>query len=145
MSNPNFLVLDEPTNDLDLFAMTALEDYLKSFQGCLVVISHDRYFMDKITYRKNQRKVKEPVKAEEKPKERTEEVKRKLSYKEQIELKTLEAEIAQMEIEKERLTQQLSEGMLSNEELMKIGEDLGQLVQHLDDKSNRWLMLAELQ
>lgn len=166
MSNPNFLVLDEPTNDLDLFAMTALEDYLKSFQGCLVVISHDRYFMDKITdhllvfqgdgviddilgnytdYRKNQRKVKEPVKSEEKPKERTEEVKRKLSYKEQIELKTLEAEIAQMEIEKEMLTKQLSEGRLSNEELMKIGEDLGQLVQHLDDKSNRWLMLAELQ
>ncbi|NBP30526.1 MAG: ABC transporter ATP-binding protein, partial [Flavobacteriia bacterium] len=83
MSNPNFLVLDEPTNDLDLFAMTALEDYLKTFQGCLVVISHDRYFMDKITdhllvfqgdgviddilgnytdYRKNQRKVKDPVK-----------------------------------------------------------------------------------
>jgi ATP-binding cassette subfamily F protein uup len=166
MSNPNFLVLDEPTNDLDLFAMTALEDYLKSFQGCLVVISHDRYFMDKITdhllvfqgdgviddilgnytdYRKNQRKVKEPSKVEEKPKERTEEVKRKLSYKEQIEIKTLEAEIAQMEIEKERLTQQLSEGALSNEELMKIGEDLGQLVQHLDDKSNRWLILAELQ
>jgi len=82
---------------------------------------------------------------EEKPKERTEEVKRKLSYKEQIEIKTLEAEIAQMEIEKERLTQQLSEGALSNEELMKIGEDLGQLVQHLDDKSNRWLILAELQ
>jgi ATP-binding cassette subfamily F protein uup len=166
MSNPNFLVLDEPTNDLDLFAMTALEDYLKTFQGCLVVISHDRYFMDKITdhllvfqgdgviddilgnytdYRKNQRKVKEPSKVEEKPKERTEEVKRKLSYKEQIEIKTLEAEIAQMEIEKERLTQQLSEGALSNEELMKIGEDLGQLVQHLDDKSNRWLILAELQ
>ena len=166
MSNPNFLVLDEPTNDLDLFAMTALEDYLKTFQGCLVVISHDRYFMDKITdhllvfqgdgviddilgnytdYRKNQRKVKEPSKVEEKPKERTEEVKRKLSYKEQIEIKTLEAEIAQMEIEKERLTQQLSEGALSNEELMKIGEDLGQLVQHLDDKSNRWLVLAELQ
>jgi ATP-binding cassette subfamily F protein uup len=166
MSNPNFLVLDEPTNDLDLFAMTALEDYLKTFQGCLVVISHDRYFMDKITdhllvfqgdgviddilgnytdYRKNQRKVKEPSKVEEKPKERTEEVKRKLSYKEQIEIKTLEAEIAQMEIEKERLTQQLSEAALSNEELMKIGEDLGQLVQHLDDKSNRWLILAELQ
>jgi len=166
MSNPNFLVLDEPTNDLDLFAMTALEDYLKTFQGCLVVISHDRYFMDKITdhllvfqgdgviddilgnytdYRKNQRKVKEPSKVEEKPKERTEEVKRKLSYKEQIEIKTLEAEIAQMEIEKERLTQQLSEGALSNEELIKIGEDLGQLVQHLDDKSNRWLILAELQ
>jgi ATP-binding cassette subfamily F protein uup len=166
MSNPNFLVLDEPTNDLDLFAMTALEDYLKTFQGCLVVISHDRYFMDKITdhllvfqgdgviddilgnytdYRKNQRKVKEPLKAEEKPKERTEEVKRKLSYKEQIEIKTLEAEIAQMEIEKERLTQQLSEGALSNEDLMKIGEDLGQLVQQLDDKSNRWLILAELQ
>ena len=166
MSNPNFLVLDEPTNDLDLFAMTALEDYLKTFQGCLVVISHDRYFMDKITdhllvfqgdgviddilgnytdYRKNQRKVKEPSKVEEKPKERTEEVKRKLSYKEQIEIKTLEQEIAQMELEKERLTQQLSEGALSNEDLMKIGEDLGQLVQHLDDKSNRWLILAELQ
>ncbi|NBP30527.1 MAG: hypothetical protein EBV23_13315 [Flavobacteriia bacterium] len=62
-----------------------------------------------------------------------------------MEIKTLEAEIAQMEIEKEILTQQLSEGRLSNEELMKIGEDLGQLVQHLDDKSNRWLMLAELQ
>jgi ATP-binding cassette subfamily F protein uup len=166
MSNPNFLVLDEPTNDLDLFAMTALEDYLKTFQGCLVVISHDRYFMDKITdhllvfrgdgiiddilgnytdYRKNQRKAKEPAKAEEKPKERIGEAKRKLSYKEQIELKTLEKEIARLEIEKEVLTRQLSAGLLSNEELMKIGEDLGQLVHNLDDKSNRWLVLAELQ
>jgi len=165
MSNPNFLILDEPTNDLDLFAMTALEDYLKTFQGCLVVISHDRYFMDKITdhlfvfkgggaidnilgnyseYRKTHRKTSVSSKTEEKSKVSPKEVKRKLSYKEQLELKTLEEEIRQLELEKEQLTQQLSEEIHSNEELMRLGATIGSLVQILEEKSNRWLMLAEL-
>ncbi|NBX38301.1 MAG: ABC transporter ATP-binding protein, partial [Flavobacteriia bacterium] len=166
MSNPNFLVLDEPTNDLDIFAMAALEAYLSTFQGCLVVISHDRYFMDKITdhlfvfkgegevedilgnyseYRKNQRKPKEGIKAEVVVKERAAEEKRKLSYKEQQEIKTLEREIAQLETEKDTLTQQLSEGNLSNDALINLGETLGKVVESLDEKSTRWLILAELQ
>jgi ATP-binding cassette subfamily F protein uup len=166
MSNPNFLVLDEPTNDLDIFAMAALENYLATFQGCLVVISHDRYFMDKITdhlfvfkgegevedilgnyseYRKNQRKPKEGVKGEVVVKERSSVEKRKLSYKEQQELKTLEREIAQLETEKDTLTQQLSEGNLGNEALMQLGATLGKVVETLDEKSTRWLVLAELQ
>lgn len=166
MSNPNFLVLDEPTNDLDIFAMAALEAYLSTFQGCLVVISHDRYFMDKITdhlfvfkgegevedilgnyseYRKNQRKPKEGIKAEVVVKERAAVEKRKLSYKEQQEIKTLEREIALLETEKDTLTQQLSEGNLSNDALINLGETLGKVVESLDEKSTRWLILAELQ
>ena len=71
--------------------------------------------------------------------------KRKLSYKEQQELKTLEREIAQLETEKDTLTQQLSEGNLSNDALMHLGETLGKVVESLDEKSTRWLILAELQ
>ncbi len=165
MANPNFLVLDEPTNDLDIFSMAALENYLTLFEGSLVVISHDRYFMDKITdhifvfegegkivdilgnysaYRNEQRKTKTSPQETQKPPEIKVPIeKKKLSYKEQIEFKQLEIDIARWEAEKEKLTLELSEGNLSNEALITLGEKIGALVSTIDEKTHRWLTLAE--
>lgn len=172
MKNPNFLILDEPTNDLDIFVMGVLEDYLRGFQGCLIVVSHDRYFMDKMVdhlfvfkgngeikdilgnysdFRKQEehelKQRRETVssismKAESFEKKRTEE-KRKLTYKEQQEFDGLEAILENLETEKEELANQLSDSSLNGEELVKIGNRLSEVVQLLDDKTNRWLELSE--
>jgi ATP-binding cassette subfamily F protein uup len=173
MSNPNFLILDEPTNDLDIFVMSVLEDYLQLFEGCLIVVSHDRYFMDKMVdhlfvfegngeikdiignytdYRKNQKLeareiknnppkevvVKEEPKIVEKPVE-----KRKLSFKEKQEYDNLPNEIDKLEQEKERLTQELSDGSKTNQQIMDLGNQLAKVVADLEQKSDRWLELAE--
>jgi ATP-binding cassette subfamily F protein uup len=173
MSNPNFLILDEPTNDLDIFVMSVLEDYLKLFEGCLIVVSHDRYFMDKMVdhlfvfegdgevkdiignytdYRKNQKLeareiknnppkeviVKEEPKIAEKPIE-----KRKLSFKEKQEYDNLPNEIDKLEQEKERLTLELSDGSKTNQQIMDLGNQLSKVVADLEQKSDRWLELAE--
>ncbi len=173
MSNPNFLILDEPTNDLDIFVMSVLEDYLQLFEGCLIVVSHDRYFMDKMVdhlfvfegngeikdiignytdYRKNQKLeareiknnppkevvVKEEPKVVEKPVE-----KRKLSFKEKQEYDNLPNEIDKLEQEKERLTQELSDGSKTNQQIMDLGNQLAKVVADLEQKSDRWLELAE--
>ena len=173
MSNPNFLILDEPTNDLDIFVMSVLEDYLQLFEGCLIVVSHDRYFMDKMVdhlfvfegdgeikdilgnytdYRKNQKLearelknnppkevvIKEEPVVLEKPIE-----KRKLSFKEKQEYENLPNEIEQLESEKERLTLELSDGLSNNQQIMEIGSQLAKVVGELEQKSDRWLELAE--
>ncbi len=169
MSNPNFLILDEPTNDLDIFVMSVLEDYLRSFQGCLIVVSHDRYFMDKMVdhlfvfdgdgeikdilgnysiYRKQksdrERAIKkaEP-KAESAPVVKEQKEKKKLSYKEKTEFDNLEKELEELEEEKQKLTAILSNGEASSEELMKAGERLATVVKDLDTKTDRWLELSE--
>lgn len=175
MKNPNFLILDEPTNDLDIFVMGVLEEYLRSFEGCLIVVSHDRYFMDKMVdhlfvfegngeikdiignysdYRVQQRQIASAEKQEGKKVQ--EEIiidtpisafefkdKRKLSYKEQKEYESLENDIEQLEQKKGELTIVLSSSESSNEEIMKAGEELAKLVAELDEKTNRWLELAE--
>ncbi len=173
MSNPNFLILDEPTNDLDIFVMSVLEDYLQLFEGCLIVVSHDRYFMDKMVdhlfvfegdgeikdilgnytdYRKNQKLeareiknnppkevvVKEETTVIEKPIE-----KRKLSFKEKQEYENLPTDIEQLESEKERLTNELSDGTRNNQQIMELGNQLAKVVSDLEQKSDRWLELAE--
>ena len=173
MSNPNFLILDEPTNDLDIFVMSVLEEYLQLFEGCLIVVSHDRYFMDKMVdhlfvfegdgeikdiignytdYRKNQKQearelknapvkeveVKEEPKTVEKPIE-----KRKLSFKEKQEYEQLPNEIEQLEAKKEKLTLELSDASKSNQQIMELGNELAKIVAELEQKSDRWLELAE--
>lgn len=170
MSNPNFLILDEPTNDLDIFVMGVLEEYLRSFQGCLIVVSHDRYFMDKMVdhlfvfegngdvrdiignyseYRKNQQAVQREVKREEvkpvveqKPAVHPTE-KRKLSYKERSEFEQLEKDLEQLESEKEELTAVLSDADATSEQLMQAGDRLAAVVAELDAKTDRWLELSE--
>jgi ATP-binding cassette subfamily F protein uup len=173
MGNPNFLILDEPTNDLDIFVMSVLEDYLKLFEGCLIVVSHDRYFMDKMVdhlfvfegdgevkdiignytdYRKNQkleaREIKNnPTKeiiVKEEPKIAEKPIeKRKLSFKEKQEYENLPNEIDKLEQEKERLTLELSDGSKSNQQIMELGNELAKVVADLEKKSDRWLELAE--
>lgn len=171
MSNPNFLVLDEPTNDLDIFAMAVLEEYLRGFQGCLIVVSHDRYFMDKMvdhlfvfeseaeivdvignytTYRKKQKAItknKAKESSETKPQsvhvEQKVKEKKKLSFKEKQEYESLEHEIEQLEKSKQQYTDMLSQGVLQGEELYETGEKLAKVVGSIELKTNRWLLLSE--
>lgn len=171
MSNPNFLVLDEPTNDLDIFAMAVLEEYLRGFQGCLIVVSHDRYFMDKMvdhlfvfeseaeivdvignytSYRKKQKAItknKAKESSENKPQsvhvEQKVKEKKKLSFKEKQEYESLEHEIEQLEKSKQQCTDMLSKGALKGEELYETGEKLARVVESIELKTNRWLLLSE--
>ncbi len=173
MSNPNFLVLDEPTNDLDILTLQVLEEFLSSFGGCVIVISHDRYFMDKVAEHllvfegqgkvhdfpssysdylvwqtlKDQQTAQENSKAEKKPaniKPKTQDDSpKKLSFKERREYETLESDIETMESEKVELETQLGSGMLSVEELSEKSQRIGELIEKLDIASMRWLELSE--
>lgn len=173
MANPNFLILDEPTNDLDIFVMSVLEEYLRSYPGCLIVVSHDRYFMDKMVdhlfvfegegkvkditgnysdYRKrqleakrgeqSQKPVEEPVKNKETEIIASQE-KKKLSYKERVEFEQLEKELGLLELKKEEYSSKLSSGDLSNEEIMKIGDELTAVMNKIETSTDRWLYLSE--
>ena len=175
MKNPNFLVLDEPTNDLDITTLQILEEYLADFPGCVIVVSHDRYFMDKVVdhllvfkgdglikdfpgnytqYREwsalqskdnistpptqkhpNTKKSQNAQSAE----------RRKMSYKEKREFEQLEQEIATLEAEQKLLEEQLCSGTLSIEALTEKSKRLPRLKEELDEKSMRWLELAEIE
>ena len=173
MSNPNFLILDEPTNDLDIFAMAVLEEYLRNFQGCLIVVSHDRYFMDKMvdhlfvfesegqiadvignytTYRKMQKLKIKNGKSESSNTEKkvnnvpeSSRIKTKLSFKERAEFEDLEKEIEQLELAKIKYTNQLSNGDLAGDKLFETGNKLAEVVEAIELKTNRWLELSEYQ
>ena len=173
MHNPNFLVLDEPTNDLDIQTLQVLEEYLQDFPGCVIIISHDRYFMDKIIdhllvfegqgrikdfpgnytqYREwasLQPQEKAPTASNSKedndPKKNyRKDTKRKLSYKEKREFEQLEEEIIQLEEEQKALEDALSGSELSVEEITEKSKRLASLKNELDEKSFRWLELSEL-
>lgn len=174
IKNPNFLVLDEPTNDLDIVTLNMLEEYLTSFKGCLIVVSHDRYFMDKVVdhlmvfegngvinefpgnytqYREwkaiEDRRLLEEQKSvaaerqSEKENTKTAE-KTKLSFKERKEFELLEKEIEALETEKSVITQALSSGTLSSEELIDKSNRIGEVLSLIDEKTMRWLELSEL-
>ena len=170
MSNPNFLILDEPTNDLDIFAMAVLEEYLRNFQGCLIVVSHDRYFMDKMVdhllvfqgdgevkdilgnytdFRKQEKQIEKENKVVSQNKEAQHKnksgskVKTKLSFKENEEFKQLEIDLEKLEIEKADLTEGLSDESRTNAELYDMGKRLGEVVELIDQKTERWMELAE--
>lgn len=173
MHSPNFLVLDEPTNDLDIQTLQVLEEYLQDFPGCVIIISHDRYFMDKIIdhllvfegqgrikdfpgnytqYREwasLQPQEKTPTASNSKedndPKKNyRNDTKRKLSYKEKREFEQLEEEIIQLEEEQKALEEALSGSELSVEEITEKSKRLASLKNELDEKSFRWLELSEL-
>lgn len=168
MRNPNFLILDEPTNDLDLMTLNVLEDFLLQFKGVLVIVSHDRYFMDKLVehlfvfegegkirdfpghythyreFQKKQAKLEPKPSAEKKSKAtKSEKPKTKLSYNEKREYEQLEKDIAKMETEKGELEQLLVSGETDHEQILKWSTRLGNLVSDLDTKSDRWLELSE--
>lgn len=172
MSNPNFLILDEPTNDLDIKTIQILEDFLREFGGCLLIVSHDRAFMDQLAdhvfYFKGEGQIKDynltyseiiDIQRQEgqaPAKEVQEEVvvnlpeekkanayAEKLSYNERREYNKLEKEISKLESEKVNLTEQLSEVSTDADKLMKTSEKLGLLIEEIDEKSMRWLELSE--
>jgi len=167
--SPNFLILDEPTNDLDLPTLAVLENFVMEFPGCLVVVSHDRYFMDKLvdhllvfegegavrdfpgnysSYRAAAptEEVVKPSETELKPTvtPTTESVKKKPSFKEKREFEILEKEIASLNKEKSSITERLSTGNMVFEELQKLSHRIGEINQDLDQKEMRWLELSEI-
>ena len=175
MRNPNFLVLDEPTNDLDIITLNVLEEYLQNFKGCVIVVSHDRYFMDKVVdhmlvfngqadirdfpgnytqYRdwkeEKARLEKEKEKEASKPQEdKTAKVrlneKRRMSFKEKREFEQLEQEIATLEDEKKTIEAALCSGTLSVEELTEKSKRLPEITDLIDEKTMRWLELSEIE
>ena len=170
MQNPNFLILDEPTNDLDIPTLQILEEYLQDFPGCVIIISHDRYFMDKVvdhilvfkgegeiqdfpgnyTQFREWDSLQPADTSKEEKREKTpvksyrSDEKKKMSYKEKREFETLESEIAKLETEISNLEAELCSGNLSIEELTDKSILLPKLKKELDDKSMRWLELSEL-
>jgi ABC transport system ATP-binding/permease protein len=169
MRNPNFLILDEPTNDLDIATLNVLEDFLENFEGCLLIVSHDRYFLDKLVdhvfvfgqhghikdfpgnyseYRlQKSAAIKEEKKAEKpaavaKPAEKPRE-KTKLTYKEQKEFEALEHDIGQLELQKQQLLEKLNSGNLSPGELLEVSQQYSQTEQAIDAKTERWIELSE--
>lgn len=171
MKNPNFLVLDEPTNDLDIVTMQILEEYLQDFPGCVIVVSHDRYFMDKVVDHllvfKGQGEVKDfpgnysqyrqwlameeaaTVKDNKEPRGKTaksyrHDDRRRMTYKERLEFEKLEKEITQLEEEQHLIEDALCSGTLSVDELTEKSKRLPVLQSELDEKSMRWLELSEI-
>ena len=173
--NPDNLLLDEPTNDLDIVTLNVLEEYLRNFKGCAIVVSHDRYFMDKVVdhllvfrgnadikdfpgnytqYRdwkdvkaaQEKEKEKEAAKTQE---EKTAKVrlneKRRMSFKEKREFEQLEQEIAALEAEKQSIEEALCSGALSVEELTEKSKRLPELTDLIDEKTMRWLELSEIE
>lgn len=165
MGNPNFLILDEPTNDLDLQTLNTLEEYLEKYRGCLVVVTHDRYFLDRLVDHlfvldghgavkdfpgnfTDYRNVAFIPKKKEQPTKKSNAAKtakrtRKLSYNEQREFDNLEGEIAKLEEEKLELSQQLSQPNQDYEKLVKLGTRLEEIKAAIEVKELRWLELSE--
>ena len=173
MRNPNFLVLDEPTNDLDIQTLQVLEEYLQDFPGCVIVVSHDRYFMDKVVdhllvfrgsgdikdfpgnytqfrewqklQSENDQTAKPEVTEVNKDRNRTRnQEKKKLSFKEKQEYERLEKEISQLEAEQQEIEQKLCSGELPIDKITEYSIRLPILKDELDEKSMRWLELSEM-
>ena len=167
IQNPNFLILDEPTNDLDIVTLNVLEEFLLDYEGCLVIVSHDRYFMDKIVdhlfvfkgegevqdfpgnysdyFAYEQSTPKETVKTEEKAptqKNSWRGANSPLSQSEQRELARLEKEIAQLEAQKQAIEALFTEATLSTEELQEQSQTLSEVLVLLEEKGDRWLELS---
>jgi ABC transport system ATP-binding/permease protein len=173
--NPNFLILDEPTNDLDLPTLGVLENFLSEFQGCLLIISHDRYFMDRLVdhllvfegngiindfpgnytqyrqWKREQELMATKALQENQLKEKTIapsasiSAKRKFSFKEKREFELLQKEIADLENEKHTIQEKLNSGDTDFEELQRLSLRIGEVTEQLDEKELRWLELSELE
>lgn len=173
MQNPNFLILDEPTNDLDIFTLNVLEDYLLNFPGVVVVVSHDRYFMDKLVdgllifegngevsgFPGNYTEYRQWIKEQEqnktfdsakkvfvdKKREQPERKRNKLTYAQKKEIERLNIEIEQLEQEKKEIEKILNNGNLSNTELLEKSNRYSEVSRLLEEKEFRWLELNEIE
>ena len=173
MRNPNFLVLDEPTNDLDIVTLQILEEYLMNFKGCVIIVSHDRYFMDKVVdhllvfegegsirdfpgnytqYREWKSLADKPTDSDTakknsqkpQPQKTRDDSKRKLTYKEKTEMAQLEKDIEALEAEKQSIENELNGGTCDVDRITELSVRLPKLNDELDEKSMRWLELSEL-
>ncbi|MBQ0128138.1 MAG: ABC-F family ATP-binding cassette domain-containing protein [Bacteroidales bacterium] len=172
MQEPNLLILDEPTNDLDIVTLNILEEYLLEFKGTLLIVSHDRHFMDRVVdhllvfcgegkvkdfignfseyrsyikdYEAEQKAAQKPAPKPSSPKPAPAPKPRKLSFKEQRELDALEAELPRLEQEKAELEQKMSSGGLAYSELQKASERIQELMSLIDEKEMRWLELSSI-
>lgn len=175
MKNPNFLVLDEPTNDLDIQTLQVLEEYLQDFAGCVIVVSHDRYFTDKVVdhllvfhgkgdiqdfpgnysqYREWKSLHSDEENAQKKESNKTNNVQkkprrdvsqRKMTYKERLEFAQLEKDIATLEEEQQRIEEALCSGTLSVDDLTEKSKRLSAIKDEIDEKTMRWLELSEIE
>ena len=169
MKNPNFLILDEPTNDLDLLTLTKLEEFLLQYKGCLILVSHDRFFMDKLTehlfvfigngeiedhyctysqYREKeiaQEKEFKKIQHLEKQNSKFKAPKKKLSFNDQFEYNNLEKELSELEIEKKELESLIQKPDMKLSEIMEKSKRLGLIIKLIDEKEMRWLELDEMQ
>lgn len=173
IKNPNFLILDEPTNDLDLLTLNKLEDFLQNFGGCLIIVSHDRFFMDKLvdhyfvfegqgeikdfhgSYEEYRQEMLEgmsssPKKEEKKPEpkaqtdsQKSDDQPKKLNYNERREFNKLEKEIAKLEKDKKTLEKKMSNAGLGYGELNELSQEFEKLKEELEEKELVWLELAE--
>lgn len=172
--NPNFLILDEPTNDLDIFTLQKLEEFLIDFKGCLLVVTHDRYFMDQLAehifvfedngtirdfpgnyseYLQNKIERQKLQKKAEEKKDNTNNVaksinqspKKKRSYKEQKEYESLELEIEQLENEKKEVIEKMNSGVIKPDEITKLSSRFATLGNLIDEKTYRWMELGEIE
>ncbi len=171
MKNPNFLIMDEPTNDLDIMTLNVLEDYLLNYSGCLIIVSHDRYFTDKVAgnlfvfegngiirnfpgnyssykeYKKETEATQEKeIKKKNEPKKKSVNTssKKKMSYKEKTEFEGLESEIENLSSVRETIETELNSGKLTTKDFTEKSKRLSELIEQIDEKEFRWLELSEL-
>lgn len=168
VTNPNFLILDEPTNDFDIDTLNVLEDFLEKFQGCLILVSHDRYFMDHLVdqlfifegegqikqfhgnytdyrdWKDEEEQAPKPIAPkEEKPSVQAVE-KRKPSFKEKQEFENLQTEINTLEVQRTELTEKLNSGVVDHVQLQKWSDEIQRLTQSIEAKTLRWMELSEM-
>jgi len=167
IQNPNFLILDEPTNDLDIVTLNVLENFLLDFPGCLIVVSHDRYFMDKIvdhlfifrgqgiiedfpgnysdfrTYEDSTPKVSENSESKSEKKQWKKDSNSQLSYNEQKELKNVESKLKSLEHDKKDMESKFHDESLSTEEIKELSTKLQGIIDTIEEKEMRWLELLE--
>ncbi len=170
MRNPNFLILDEPTNDLDILTLNILEDFLLEFPGCVIIVTHDRYFMDKVVehlfvfegngqirdfngdyseyreiQREKEREQRRQDKAEQqKAKDEQKETKPGLTFDQRKEMNRIEKEIQKLEEKKAQVADQFNRTDLTPDEIKKYSQEINQLTGQIEEKEMRWMELAEL-
>lgn len=171
IENPNFLILDEPTNDFDILTLNILEEFLHNFAGCLIIVSHDRYFMDRLVehlfifdgtgevkdfpgnysdYKNHlaeQLKIAQSQKSSQKPKKvsKKKPQKAKMSYQQRQEFTKIEKEMPKLEEKKETLTEQLNQNTGNYEKIAELSKQIKELTNELEEKEMRWLELSELE